>query len=76
MTDGEDVSSQKTIKDACREVLNNNIILDSFAVGTNCEGLKIISNVTGGKCYLTRNMEESLKLFEQETVLSVRARNQ
>lgn len=29
---------------------------------------------TGGKCYLTRNLEETLKLFEQETVLSVRAR--
>lgn len=48
--------------------------MDSFAVGANCEGLKTITLATGGKCYLTRNMEESLKLFEQETVLSVRSR--
>lgn len=48
--------------------------MDSFAVGANCEGLKQITLATGGKCYLTRNMEESLKLFEQETVLSVRSR--
>jgi ubiquitin-protein ligase len=43
-------------------------------VGANCEGLKTLSIASGGKCYLTRNLEESLKLFEQETVLSVRAR--
>lgn len=48
--------------------------MDSFAVGTSCEGLKTITLATGGKCYLTRNIDESLKLFEQETVLSVRAR--
>lgn len=49
-------------------------MIDSFAVGANCEGLKTLSIASGGKCYLTRNLEESLKLFEQETVLSVRAR--
>jgi hypothetical protein len=30
--------------------------MDSFAVGTNCEGLKNITLASGGKCYLTRNM--------------------
>lgn len=49
-------------------------MMDSFAVGANCEGLKIISKASGGRCYLTRNLDESLKLFEQETVLSVRSR--
>lgn len=49
--------------------------MDSFAVGASCEGLKNITLATGGKCYLTRNLEESLKLFEQETVLSVRVRS-
>ena len=34
----------------------------------------MITLATGGKCYLTRNLDETLKLFEQETVLSVRAR--
>lgn len=48
--------------------------MDSFAVGPNCVGLKTITKVTGGKCYLTGNFEESMKLFEQETVLSVRSR--
>lgn len=49
--------------------------MDSFAVGPQCLGLKTISLVTGGKCYLTKNLEESIKLFEQETVLSVRPRD-
>lgn len=30
--------------------------MDSFAVGTNCEGLKSITFASGGKCYLTRSM--------------------
>lgn len=55
-------------------VIDNNIIIDAFAVGANCEGLKVITKASGGKCYLTRQLEESLKLFEQETVLSVRSR--
>ena len=74
MTDGEDTGSSQSIFDAAKMVIQNNIIMDSFAVGTNCEGLKNITIATGGKCYLTRNMNESLKLFEQETVLSVRSR--
>lgn len=74
LTDGEDVGSASSVFDAAKAVVTNDIMMDSFAVGTNCEGLKNITLATGGKCYLTRNMEESLKLFEQETVLSVRAR--
>jgi hypothetical protein len=74
MTDGEDTGSSRTIFDAASAVIKNGIIMDSFAVGANCEGLKNITLATGGKCYLTRNVNESLKLFEQETVLSARAR--
>lgn len=74
LTDGEDTCSKNSIFDAAKSVVTNDIIMDSFAVGANCEGLKQITLATGGKCYLTRNMEESLKLFEQETVLSVRSR--
>ena len=59
---------------AAKRVVESNIVIDSFAVGTNCTGLKNLTLATGGKCYLTRNLEESLKLFEQETVLSLRSR--
>jgi hypothetical protein len=48
---------------AAKGLVDNNIVIDSFAVGTGCDGLKNITLATGGKCYLTRNLEESLKLF-------------
>lgn len=51
--------------DAAKRVVDANVVLDSFAVGTNCTGLKNVTLATGGKCFLTRNLEESLKLFEQ-----------
>ncbi len=65
MTDGEDNQSSYSYIDAAKMVVENNIIMDSFAVGSGCDGLKNITFATGGKCYLTRNLEESLKLFEQ-----------
>lgn len=74
LTDGEDTGSKHSIEETTRLVIENNITIDSFAVGAQCDGLKIISKASGGRCYLTRNLEDSLKLFEQETVLSVRAR--
>jgi ubiquitin-conjugating enzyme E2 D/E len=74
LTDGEDTGSKASIEQTATALIENNIVIDSFAVGTNCEGLKVISKASGGRCYLTRNLEDSLKLFEQETVLSVRAR--
>jgi ubiquitin-conjugating enzyme E2 D/E len=56
LTDGEDTCSKYSVFDATKAVITNDIIMDSFAVGTNCEGLKTITLASGGKCYLTRNM--------------------
>jgi hypothetical protein len=75
LTDGEDNSSSNSYIETARILIKNNIIIDSFAVGAGCDGLKNITIASGGKCYLTRSLEESLKLFEQETVLSVRVRS-
>lgn len=41
---------------AAEIIKKNNIILDSFVVGTNCVGLKAITLTAGGKCYLSRNI--------------------
>ena len=56
LTDGEDTCSKYSVFDATKAVLMNDIVMDSFAVGANCEGLKTLTLATGGKCYLTRNM--------------------
>ena len=57
LTDGEDTASSYSSFDAAKAVIENNVIMDSFAVGANCEGLKSITLSTGGKCYLTRSMD-------------------
>lgn len=75
LTDGEDNTSSHSFFDTAKILIDNKIVIDSFAVGSGCDGLKNITIASGGKCYLTRNLEESLKLFEQETVLSVRVRS-
>lgn len=74
LTDGEDTGSKSSIVDTARLLIDSDILVDSFVAGGNCEGLKCITMAAGGKCYLTREIQESLKLFEQETVLSARAR--
>jgi ubiquitin-protein ligase len=74
LTDGEDTGSKSSIVDTSQLLIDHHILVDSFVVGSNCEGLKCISFAAGGKCYLARDIQESLKLFEQETVLSARSR--
>lgn len=65
LTDGEDTGSHTSIESAAAKLIKNNIVIDSFVAGSNCEGLKALTFAAGGRCYLTRNIEESLKLFEQ-----------
>lgn len=57
LTDGEDTGSKHSVEVTTKILIENKIVIDSFAVGANCEGLKIISKASGGKCYLTRNLE-------------------
>lgn len=47
LTDGEDTASKKTASAAARAIQENNIILDSFVVGEQCDGLKKITFATG-----------------------------
>lgn len=56
LTDGEDTGSINSIEVTTQLLIKHNIVIDSFAVGANCEGLKIISKASGGRCYLTRNL--------------------
>ena len=47
LTDGEDTASKKSAPMAAKAIQENNIILDSFVVGDNCDGLKKITFATG-----------------------------
>jgi len=43
--------------DAAKKVIRNNVILDSFVVGSDANGLKGITLASGGKCYFPKLLD-------------------
>ena len=76
LTDGEDNDSEKTPDVIVKRIIKNKIILDSFVVSFDCDGLKKITFASGGKCYCPTTINFGLKFFEIETILSVQARGE
>jgi ubiquitin-conjugating enzyme E2 D/E len=74
LTDGEDNQSKTSPNDVAKLLRKNNIIVDSFVVGSNCKGLKNITHASGGRCYCPPDINVALQLFESETILSVSLR--
>ncbi|CAD8117953.1 unnamed protein product [Paramecium sonneborni] len=75
LTDGQD--NDKNPLDPLKlaeSIYKNEIILDSFAVSDFCPGLKKITKATGGQCFSPSTIQEGLKLFEYETILSAQIR--
>lgn len=75
MTDGEDNSSKYRPEEVAKQIILNRIILDSFVVSDSCQGLKTITHASGGRCYCPSDLNIGLKLFEIETILSVKQRD-
>ncbi|CAD8192572.1 unnamed protein product [Paramecium octaurelia] len=75
LTDGQDndVNPLDPIKVA-ESILKNEIFLDSFVVSDDCTDLKKITKATGGQCFSPQTIQEGLKLFEFETILSASIR--
>nr|XP_014353347.1 PREDICTED: uncharacterized protein LOC102365633 [Latimeria chalumnae] len=75
LTDGNDVGSKcKPVETAIR-LLKANIVVDSVIVGEVVNTvLHSISNATGGCCFKPKTLEDALKIFEMETVLSLEGR--
>ncbi|KAL4455086.1 hypothetical protein ABPG74_006468 [Tetrahymena malaccensis] len=75
LTDGEDNESKYKPGEVAALILKNRIILDSFVVSQQSLQLKAITHASGGRCYCPATITDGLKLFEIETILSVRARD-
>lgn len=60
MTDGEDNISKIKSVDVAKKIIKNNVILDSFVVGTKAIGLKSITLASGGKCYFPETLDYGL----------------
>lgn len=74
LSDGEDTSSSSGYLEAAKQLIANNVIMDSVVVGQLSENLKAISYASGGYVFLPPNLQDGIKLFESETLLSVRNR--
>ncbi|XP_061099790.1 uncharacterized protein LOC133129607 isoform X1 [Conger conger] len=75
LSDGNDEgSSRDPVKVAVR-LIDAHIVVDTVILGGEENGvLHGISNVTGGCCFKPETGKEALKLFEMETVLSLKGR--
>lgn len=58
-----------------KQIIENQIIMDSFVVGENCVGLKTLTHASGGRCYCPKQLAQGLALFEIETIISALRRD-
>eukprot|EP00823_Brevimastigomonas_motovehiculus_P004822 TRINITY_DN329_c0_g2_i1.p1 TRINITY_DN329_c0_g2~~TRINITY_DN329_c0_g2_i1.p1 ORF type:complete len:1132 (+),score=310.68 TRINITY_DN329_c0_g2_i1:61-3456(+) len=77
LSDGENTCSKATsipLIDKCQKA---NVVVDSVVIGPACDiELKCMSKVTGGLCLNPASAQEGYKVFEYETVLSLKERAQ
>uniref|UniRef100_A0A8C5EWC4 Uncharacterized protein n=2 Tax=Gouania willdenowi TaxID=441366 RepID=A0A8C5EWC4_GOUWI len=72
LTDGNDVGSLTKPMDVAANLIKSNIIVDSILLGKVVNTvLYCISNATGGCCFKPETSKNGLRLFENETVLSL-----
>ncbi|CAG9312205.1 unnamed protein product [Blepharisma stoltei] len=74
LSDGEDTSSTHGYLQVAQQLIANNVIMDSVVVGDLSQNLKAISYASGGYVFLPATLQDGIKLFESETLLSVRNR--
>lgn len=74
LTDGQDNASKKSALQVTQRCLREEIIVDSFVIGTANEKIKAISHATSGCCFHPNDIPSALKLFEMESVLSLHSR--
>ncbi|CAG9312007.1 unnamed protein product [Blepharisma stoltei] len=74
LSDGEDTCSQNKPLETAKLLISNKIIADAVVVGELSNELKALCLATGGYIFLPSSHQEGIKLFESETFLSVKCR--
>ena len=74
LTDGEDNSSTNEPHKVAKLLQEKNIVLDCVLVGKGNSTAKAIAVATNGCAFFPSDHRESLRLFQMETVLSIRER--
>lgn len=76
LTDGADTASRTEARDVCAALQREGVVVDSVVIGSEIEKhtLRAISVATGGCAFHPKSIDEALRLFETETILSLRLR--
>ncbi|KAK8899970.1 hypothetical protein M9Y10_002293 [Tritrichomonas musculus] len=77
ISDGTDNKSSSSPSELTDSFIKNGIIVDTVLVASNEKNDKMcaISKLTGGLCFQPSNIEEGLKIFEQEAFLNIKMRH-
>ena len=71
LSDGLDTSSCKQVHDVCQELMNNNIVVDSFCIGDEDNvALRTLSWLTGGYKFIPESLDAAMAISELEPVLN------
>ena len=71
LSDGLDTSSSKQVHDVCQDLMNNNIVVDSFCIGDEDNvALRTLSWLTGGYKFIPESLDAAMAISELEPVLS------
>ena len=77
ITDGEDNKSKSSPVELVNELIKNDIVVDTVLVSLveKSEGCCAISKLTGGLCFMPKNLEDGIEIFEQEAFLNIKMRH-
>mmetsp|Transcript_21727 Transcript_21727/g.10164 ORF Transcript_21727/g.10164 Transcript_21727/m.10164 type:complete len:169 (+) Transcript_21727:1599-2105(+) len=75
LSDGDDNQSNANPVQIAEQIINSNIVIDSFIVGPESEMLKCITLAANGCCFFPTSILTGTKLFEWETMLSASIRD-
>ena len=71
LSDGLDTCSKKQVHDVCQELMNNNIVVDSFCIGDEDNvALRTVSWFTGGYKFIPKSLDAAMAISEMEPVLN------
>ena len=77
ITDGADNKSEKPPETLINDLIKNEIVVDTVLVSLveKSAGCCTISRLTGGLCFMPKNFEDGIQIFEQEAFLNIKMRH-
>ena len=76
ISDGEDVNSESKVEDVVKELIKNQIVVDSVIISSEdtCKMLCAVCHATGGLSFRPENIDEGILIFEKSAFLNFEER--